>query len=316
MSRRGLLAGLGGALLLAGCGSDKGGTGLSDNVEVPEVRLGVLAVPDTAPLYVAQREGIFRRGGLRPRMVPSELTGDNRFDLVNGPEDIHFDSWVTIFLNIQDGADWMLVGEAYQMSTNTTALLTGPKSKLRSVRDLKGTRIAVNNPRGLGVMLINSVLATAGLTQADVRYVETPFDKIGAAIKRGDADSGWLVEPYLTLAQLETGAVPLVDTANGPTLDLPQSGYVCARSFAEKNPQTIKAFQASLLEAQVRALDRTTIERELRDYLAVSDTVAALMNVGTFPSSLRAVRPQRVADLMVSQGMLKERINVSSRILA
>jgi NitT/TauT family transport system substrate-binding protein len=303
-------------LLLAGCGFNKGGAGVSDDVEVPEVRLGVLAVPDTAPLYVAQREGIFGSDGLRPRMVPSELTGDNRFDLVNGPEDIHFDSWVTIFLNIADGADWVLVGEAYQMSTNTTALLTSPKSKMRSVRDLKDTRIAVNNPRGLGVMLINSLLATAGLNPSDVRYVETPFDKIGQAIKNGDADSGWLVEPYLTLAQLETGAVPLADTAAGPTLDLPQSGYVCARSFAEKNPHTVRAFQDSLVEAQVRALDRTAVERELRDYLAVTDTVAALMNVGTFPSSLRAVRPQRVADLMLEQEMLKQPIDVSKRIVA
>jgi NitT/TauT family transport system substrate-binding protein len=302
-------------LLLAGCGSKKSGTGVSDNVEVPEVRLGVLAVPDTAPLYVAQREGIFQRDGLRPKMVPSELTGDNRFDLVNGPEDIHFDSWVTIFLNIADGADWVLVGEAYQMGTNTTALLTSPKSKMRSVRDLKGTRIAVNNPRGLGVMLINSLLATAGLTQNDVRFVETPFDKIGAAIRNGDADSGWLVEPYLTLAQLETGAVPLADTAAGPTLELPQSGYVCARSFAAKNPNTVRAFQAALLDAQVRALDRTAVERELQDYLAVTDTVAALMNVGTFPSSLRAVRPQRVADLMLAQGMLTQPIDVSKRIV-
>jgi NitT/TauT family transport system substrate-binding protein len=312
LSRRGLLAGLGGAALLAGCGFDKNGNG----VEVPEVRLGVLAVPDTAPLYVAQRQGIFQRDGLRPRMVPSELTGDNRFDLENGPEDIHFDSWVTIFLNIADGADWVLVGEAYQMSTNTTALLTGPRSKLRSARDLKGTRIAVNNPRGLGVMLISSLLATVGLTTADVEFVETPFDKIGAALRSGDAESGWLVEPYLTLAQLENGAVPLADTAAGPTQELPQSGYVCARSFAQKNPGTIKAFQAALVDAQVRSLDRTVIERELRDYLAVTDTVASLMNVGTFPSSLRAVRPQRVADLMTAQGMLARPMDVSKLVLA
>jgi NitT/TauT family transport system substrate-binding protein len=301
-------------MVLAGCGVNKGGNA-TDDIEMPELRLGVLAVPDTAPLYIAQREGIFQHGGLRPRMVPSELTGDNRFDLVNGPEDIHFDSWVTIFLNITDGADWVLVGEAYQMSTNTTALLTGPGSKLRSTRDLKGTRIAVNNPRGLGVMLISSLLSTVGLTTADVEFVEIPFDKIGSAIRAGDADSGWLVEPYLTLAQLQNGAVPLADTAAGPTLELPQSGYVCARSFAEKNPATIKAFQTALLDAQVRSLDRTAVERELRDYLAVTDTVASLMNVGTFPGSLRAVRPQRVADLMTEQGMLAKPIDVSKLVV-
>jgi NitT/TauT family transport system substrate-binding protein len=302
-------------MLLAGCGS-KQGNAASGDVEVPDVRLGVLAVLDTAPVYVAQRQNIFRDGGLRPKMVDSQLTGDNRFDLVHGTEDIHFDSWVTIFLNIAEGADWVLVGEAYQAGTNTTALVTSPRSKLRQIRDLKGTRIAVNNPRGLGVMLITALLASNGLAPSDVKFVETPFDKIGAAVQRGDAESGWLVEPYLTLAQLENAAVPLADVATGPTADLPQSGYVCDRTFAQRNPRTIKAFQNALLRAQVAAQDRTSIERELTDYLKVTPTVASLMNIGTFPGSLRAVRPQRVADLMLEQGMLTKKITVADRILA
>jgi NitT/TauT family transport system substrate-binding protein len=298
-------------MLLAGCASNDSPGG----IEAPDVRVGVLAVPDVAPLYVANRQGLYQREGLRPKMVESQLTGDNRFDLEHGAEDIHFDSWVTIFLNMADGADWVLVGEAYQASSNTTALVASPKSKLTSVRDLKGARIAVNNPRGLGVMLINALLATVGLTPNDVRYVETPFDQVAATVQRGGADAGWLIEPYLTQAQLETGAVPIADTATGPTADLPQSGYVCARSFAKRNPNTIRSFQTALRQAQVAAQDRTGIERELTGYLKVTSTVASLMKLGAYPSSLRAVRPQRVADLMLEQGMLTKKINVSDKIL-
>lgn len=316
LSRRSLL-GAAGVLFLAGCSTDEGtGTPANTEVEVPDVRLGVLGVPDEAPLHVAEREGIFEKYGLRPSFVQSELTGDNRFDLEKGNEDIHFDSWVTIFLNITDGADWVLVGEAYQAGPNTTVLITSPQSKMRTIRDLKGTRIAVNNPRGLGVMLITALLASNGLSPADVQFVETPFDQIAAVVQRGDAESGWLIEPFLTAAMLETGAVPFVDTATGPTQDLPQSGYVCARSFAQRNPRTIRAFQQALVGAQVRTQERITLERELTDYMKITPQVAALMNVGTFPSSLRAVRPQRVADLMISQGMMTEPINVSSRVLA
>jgi NitT/TauT family transport system substrate-binding protein len=313
LSRRSLFTAAG-ALLLAGCGSN--GENTPTGIEVPEPRLGLLAVTDVAPMYVAQRQGIFSRDGLRPRMVESELTGDQRFDLEGGgKEDIHFDSWVTIFLNIADGGDWMLLGEAYQMSPNTTGLITSRNAKLRSVPDLKGTRIAVNNLSGLGVMLINALLAVHGLSPRDVRYVETPFDKIGEAVVRGDAETGWLVEPYLTVAQLETGAVPFADTASGATLDLPQSGYVCARSFAKRNPRTIKAFQNALISAQIQAQDRSRVERELVDNLKVSDSVAALMNIGNYPSSLRAIRPQRLADLMLEQGMLKKKINVADLVL-
>lgn len=314
LSRRTFLS-ASGALLLAGCTSGGNEQSSAGSVEKPELRLGVLAVPDTAPLYLAQREGIFNGVGLRPKFVESQLTGDNRFDLDNGSEDVHFDSWVTIFLNIADGADWVLVGEAYQTGTNTSALLTRPDSKLRDVHDLRGTKIGVNNPAGLGVMLINALLATRSIGPSDVKYVEIPFDKIGAAIRSGQVDSGWLVEPYLTTAQLENGVVPFADTAAGATVDLPQSGYVVGRKFAERNPNTVKAFQKALLDAQVKALDRTSIERELIEYLKVTGTQASLMNIGTYPSSLRAVRPQRVADLMLTEGMLKKPIDVSKLII-
>lgn len=317
LRRRSVLAagaGLAGTAFLPACaGDDDGG---ASEVEMPDVPIGVLKVPDTAPLYIAQREGIFAKHGLRPQFVESQLTGDNRFDLENGNERLHFDSWVTIFLNIRDGADWVLVGEAYETGLNTSAVLGLPSSQILSARELQGKRIGVNNRAGLGVMLINALLATVGLPPSDVQYVEMPFDRIAAALRQGETDAGWLVEPYLTVAQLETGAVTIADTAVGPTLDLPQSGYVCARSFAARNPRTVQAFQNALAEAHVRALDRTALERELTnpDYLAVTPTVASLMNIGTYPSSLRAVRPQRVADLMLTQGMLTQQVNVADRI--
>jgi len=313
LNRRTFLS-AGGALLVAGCTS---GAGVAPpQVEIPEVRLGVLPVPDVAPLHLAERERIFERNGLRPKMVQSELTGDNRFDLEHGTEDIHFDSWVTIFLNIADGADWVLVGEGCQAGVNTTALITGIGSRLRNISDIQGKRIGVNNNRGLGVMLINALLSTHGLGPNDVQYVEMQTDHIAVAVRQGQVDAGWLFEPYLTAAQLETGAAPLADTAVGPTVDLPQSGYVCARGFAARNPRTVKAFQAALVQAQAEAQDRAVIEREWSNYLGVSGAVVSLMRVGNFPSSLRAVRPQRVADLMFEQGMIRTKIDVSKLIVS
>ena len=313
LNRRAFLS-AGGALLLAGCGTS-GASSAPSQVEKPELRLGVLPVPDVASLHIAQREGIFDRFGLRPKMVSEALTGDNRFDLDNGPWDIHFDSWPTIFLNIADGADWVLVGEGCQTGTNTTALITRSGGKVRRLEDIRGARIGINNDRGLGTMLINALLATRGLGPGDVKYVVIDMDKVAGAVQKGEVDAGWLIEPYLTIAELETRAEPVADTAVGATVNLPQSGYVCSRKFARNNPATIKAFQSALVQAQALAKDRAVVEREWTKYLDLNGTVVSLMNIGDFPSSLRAVRPQRVANLMYAQGMLKQPIDASKLVV-
>jgi NitT/TauT family transport system substrate-binding protein len=311
LSRRTLLAGMG-AFALSACTDDSASP---ESPEIPEIRLGVLKVTDTAPLFVAEREGIFAKYGLRPKFVTMELTGDQRPDLENGQADVTFDSWVTIFLNMADGADWVVLGEAYQAAPRTTGLVTAvSEDQLKNVTSLRGKRIGVNNLRGLGVLLTNSVLGANGLNSNDVRYVEMPFDALGAAVRGGQVDSAWMVEPYLTRSQLDNGCVLFADTAVGPTADFPQSGYACARSFAQKNPKTVRAFQAALAEAQQRALDRASIEAVLPEYISVSRNVAQLMNLGAFPSTTLAIRPQRVADLMLEQQFLKERIPVLARM--
>ncbi|WP_132124367.1 ABC transporter substrate-binding protein [Actinocrispum wychmicini] len=314
LRRRTLLAGMG-AFALSAC-SSKPAQPTTPAVEQPGIRLGVLQVTDTAPLFVAQREGIFEKHGLQPKFVTMELTGDQRIDLEHGVADVTFDSWVTIFLNVADGADWVVLGEAYQAGPRSTGLLVSPSSRLRSVNDLAGKRIGVNNLRGLGVLLTNSVLATNGMKPSDVQYVEMPFDKIADSVRKGEVSAGWLVEPYLTRAQLDVGCVLLADTAVGATADFPQSGYACARSFARKYPGTVRAFQRVLAEAQSRALDRSTVEAVLPDYVQVSKSVAQLMNLGTYPTTTLAIRPQRVVDLMYTQQFLKSRINVEERMAA
>lgn len=311
LSRRTLLAGMG-AFALSACTDNSSSPGTP---ETPEIRLGVLKVTDTAPLFVAEREGIFAKYGLRPRFVTMELTGDQRPDLEHGQADVTFDSWVTIFLNIADGADWVVLGEAYQAAPRTTGLVTAvAENQLKNVSSIKGKRIGVNNLRGLGVLLTNSVLLTNGINPNEVRYVEMPFDSLGTAVKDGAVDAAWMVEPYLTRSQLDNGCVLFADTAIGPTADFPQSGYACARSFAQKNPNTVRAFQAALAEAQQRALDRASIENVLPEYIQVSKNVAQLMALGAFPSTTLAIRPQRVADLMLEQQFLRSRLDVTTKM--
>nr|BFF03075.1 ABC transporter substrate-binding protein [Streptoalloteichus tenebrarius] len=319
-SRRTLLAGglaAGGAWLLGGCGGEAprpDGASHPDRPEKDVVRVGVLPVPDVAPLHIGDREGIFARHGLRLEMVQMDLAGENRVDLDSGPVDVLFDSWVSVFANYGSNPDLRLVGEAYQSAPLTTGLVIPAQSTYRKLGDRPKPRIAVNNPRGLGVLLTSAALGSHGVGPGDVQWVHLPFESMNAALTSGEADAAWMIEPYITSLQITSGTRLLADTATGPTADMPRSGYVCGRRFAERNPRTLAAFRAALVESQHRGADRAEVVRTLPTYAGIDPGTAALMAHGAYPLTLTSVRIQRVADLMHGYRLLSAPVRVDDFI--
>ncbi|SHG01675.1 ABC transporter substrate-binding protein [Streptoalloteichus hindustanus] len=316
-SRRTLLAGgvAAGAWLLGACGG-RGSEGQS-TPPPPEkgvVRVGVLPVPDVAALHLGIRDGIFARHGLHLDLVSMDLTGENRVDLDAGPVDVLFDSWVSVFTNYGGNRDLRLVGEAYQSAPLTTGLVTPRDSTYRKPRDRPKPRIAVNNPKGLGVLLTSTALHPHGVAAGDIQWAHLPFEAMSGAMTRGEVDAAWLIEPYLTGLQISAGTQLFADTATGPTADMPLSGYVCGRKFAERNPRTLAAFRAALTEAQHRAGDRAEVAKVLPSYAGIDPSTVALMAPGVYPPTLTAVKIQRVADLMRAYNLLPAPIQVNDFI--
>ena len=120
-----------------------------------------------------------------------------------------------------------------------------------------------------------------------------------------------MIEPFITKAQRNIGAKILTDTARGPTLDFPMSGYASSKKFADANPKTLKAFRDVLREAQQRAqANKLSVQDSLTSYADVDAPTAALVSVGTFPLSLNPIRLQRVADMMDTEDVLSGRLDV------
>ncbi|GGM35253.1 sulfonate ABC transporter substrate-binding protein [Longimycelium tulufanense] len=302
-------------MLLAGC--DSGENGAADGPpERSTLRVGVLPVPDVAPLHLADRQGLFSRAGLDVELVKMDLAGENKVDLDDGPVDVLFDSYVSLLTNYGASGNIRFVSEAYEASPGVTALVVPERSAFRRLPDRKQPKIAVNNLKGLGVLLTSAIMTPLGVRQDDVRWVHMPFQDMGGALERGEVDTAWLIEPFITNLRLSSGIAILADTADGPTADIPLSGYACSARFAEQNPRTLATFRRALVEAQKRAADRAAIERILPSYTGIDPSTAALMSVGSYPPSLTAVKIQRVADLMHTFGLVPTRFRITDLIKA
>jgi NitT/TauT family transport system substrate-binding protein len=123
-------------------------------------------------------------------------------------------------------------------------------------------------------------------------------------------------EPFGTDMARKLGAKMIIDGGSGPAVSgLPVSGYLSTSRFTEKNPKTAAAFQRAIQKAQqLAASDRKQVDQVLPTYAHLDAATASALNLPAFPPSIDPVRLQHLADLMLQDGLLKQKIDVRSLV--
>ena len=98
-----------------------------------------------------------------------------------------------------------------------TALVTMPNTPIKSVADLKGQRIAVTRGTDPHIFLVRA-LATAGLTEHDVKLVLLQHPDGRTALERGDVAAWAGLDPMMAAAEIESGARLFYRNAGGQHL--------------------------------------------------------------------------------------------------
>ncbi|MFD9703510.1 ABC transporter substrate-binding protein [Lentzea sp. NPDC059081] len=298
-------------VLTASCGLFGGSSnGGNADVERNILRIGVLPVVDVAPLRIALTEKLFEKAGLQVNLVtqPSEAEAIKQLDTTL---DITWATHVSLFRAVAEGTELQLQGEAYQAGPNSMALVTASNSSYDDAGKNPSPTIAVNSETDIGALTTRAVLDTAAVEKQKIKFKSMPFADMENALTSGTVDAAFMIEPFITKAQRKIGAKILSDTARGPTLDFPMSGYAASKKFADANPKTLRVFRDVLREAQQRAQgNKLAVQDSLTSYADVDQPTAALVSVGTFPLSLNPIRLQRVADMMDTEDVLSGRLDV------
>jgi len=116
-----------------------------------------------------------------------------------------------------------------------TALVTTKDSAIKTVADLKGKRIAVTRGTDPHIFLVRA-LATAGLTEKDVKLVLVQHADGRTALERGDVDAWAGLDPMMAASELESGARLFYRNAAANTwgiLNVPEE-------FAKENPEIVR----------------------------------------------------------------------------
>ncbi|MFB9728929.1 ABC transporter substrate-binding protein [Haloechinothrix salitolerans] len=283
-------------------------------VELATLKVAVTRAIDTAPLRLAVKREMFERSGLTVTLVEQPSQRRSLKALWSDTVDVAFTGNVTVLKEVANGADVRIQSEAYIAGPDTMGLVTLPGSGYDGPTAKVAPRIAVDTLGGLGTLTTRSRMATEGIDPDAIQFTAMPFGAMMDALRRGEIDAAWLTEPDISRAQQEFGARIMTDTARGAMLDFPMSSYVTTGKAATKHPTTFAVFREVLTKAQQLAADPTEVRDVLASFSFLDKTAATLVALGTFPTSVNAVRLQRVADLMHDCGLVRKRIDVSSLV--
>jgi NitT/TauT family transport system substrate-binding protein len=281
----------------------------------PKLTVSIMPTTDLAPLHLAVQNGYFDAEGVRVEAVSAPSGQASLAKLIGGEVDIAYSSYTPFFVaQSQGAADLEFVADASSAAPNTTMIVAVPGSGVQSVADLAGKRIAVTATNTISDTLVKAVMREAGVDSSGVQWISIPFPETAPALDRGDVDAAFLTEPFITLAARSVGAVPIADTATGPTEELPTAGYAALARFADDNRDAIAAFQRAMARATAEAADRTKVEPLLVAHTGIDAETASATALLTFRSALDARELQRVPDLLLEFGVLRERVDASAMI--
>ncbi|MEV0717728.1 ABC transporter substrate-binding protein [Asanoa sp. NPDC050611] len=312
----GLLAATMVTLLTTGCGLVSDGTGPA--AERKTLKVGVMVGIDCSGVQLALQKRLFEEEGLvvEPETVQSGAIAIPK--LAAGALDFTFGNWVS-FMKAQaaGAADLRFISESYVAPPDSNfALITGPGSTVTGVRDLAGKTIAVNAKGNINELLIRAVLEAGGIDFSSVKLVEMGFADMAGALAAKTVDVAALLDPFVVDAQKTMGAKVVVDlTGAGPTADFPIAGFATTATFAQENPETVAAIQRVLLKGQQLSADRKNVEEALPKYAKMDPATAASVKIGQYPTAIDPKRLQRVADLLVSYGMLPAKLDVAPLVV-
>lgn len=306
----------GSALVLAaaaGCSSSKSDASSKGGLEKTTIKVSTLPVVNDAPLYIALKQKLFEKEGLKVQAVPVAASAQAIPGLANGSIDVVFGNDSTFFQANDKGAlKLKIVAESTTLTSKHMGVLVMPDSPIKTVADLAGKSVAVHILHNIQQITLSAILKANNTDVSKVQYREIHFPDMGAALQKHEVDAIHVVEPWVSTYQKSLGARLVVDGGTEPVTQMPLDGYFATAAWAAKYPKTAAAFQRAVEKAYAIAADRKQVEDVLPTYMKTDPATAKIITLPGYSTSLNAVRLQRLADLMLDEGELKAKLDVNT----
>ncbi|TAG94902.1 MAG: nitrate ABC transporter substrate-binding protein [Oscillatoriales cyanobacterium] len=239
----------------------------ADAPEVTTVKLGFIALTDSAPLIIAQEKGLFAKYGMKDVQINKQaswpVTRDN-LELgsdkggIDGAHILSPMAYQMTLGTITKGNQPVPMNIVARLNTNGQAISISKKyldlkvgtdsAPLKAA--LAQQKIAITFPGGTHDLWMRYWLAAGGINpDTDVAVIPVPPPQMVANMKSGSMEAFCVGEPWN--AQLVTQKVGYTALVTGELWkDHPEKALTLRADWVAKNPKAAKAITMAVLEAQ------------------------------------------------------------------
>lgn len=249
------------------------------------LKIAVLPIIDTLPMYVAEAERLFAKYGVTVELIPVASAPERDQLLAAGQADGTINETLSVMLFNKDTVQMQAVRYALRPveGYGHFFILASGKSGITDAQGLKGVEIGVS--QGTVIEYVTERLLQAeGLSVDEIKTIAVPKipDRM-ALLGSGELAAGVLPDPLASLA-ISQGAVKVLDDSAHPEYGF--SVYSFRKDVIDNNPEAVKAFLAAIEEAiQLINPDPAKYTSLLSDKGLVPPPLLETFRVPPFPQS-------------------------------
>lgn len=286
--------------------------------DTAQIKLALLPILDTMPIYVAQEAGFFAQQGLKVEFIPVGSAAEREQVMAAGQADGMVNDLLSVALYNRQSIQVQVVRFARVTAPGAPLyrILASKQSGIKTVHELAGVQIGISQGSIIDYVT-NQILSSQGLTADQIQTLAVPKipDRL-ALLASGQLKAATLPEPFSTEA-IQQGAVVVVDDT--AYAEIANSVISFRKQVLDQRPDAVKKFLAAIDQAvnEINAHPETW-RKIFTQYSLVPADLAQSYPIPKFPAPGLPTQQQfdAVVQWALERSLIDQKVDYASSVKA
>lgn len=287
-------------------------------------KLRLVYVPGIGSIgnFVALAKGYFKDEGLDVQMIAINTGPGAAAAVQSGSGDVGYSGAMPLIAARAEGIPFKYVLGGYYEQDGVyedSVIIASNKSNIKTVADLKGKTVAINNFSGVNDQQLRIKLSEADIPVNDVNIITVPFPQMQAALEIGNADAVGTVDPFRTaILQKKLGHVIAHGYVERKDLakQIPVGVFFATEKWIHDNSDALTRLKRAVERSNKFVKDHPDEAKKiLLQNLRLPPTLLDAIKLPPLDTNIDSSGVQAIMDAAYSVGILKKPMQASELLV-